>query len=203
MRHSFILRNASARFSFRLAGRFSSRIFSLISSRLSFRSSWGISDCLFCWFSSRISYRFFCRFSCKPSRSIAHWHHSATIMNSLCCGFGFRRSNVMMVLSTICIFTSPAVLRSMICRWSSPQLNICGPIYFMFRKISFLSSTGRKNCPGGRTPGLTEDGGMPGANGRMSLMLAIMLRILEINILWQRRRRECGHRKGATGRHLR
>lgn len=45
--------------------------------------------------------------------------------------------------------------------------------------------------------------GMPGANGRMSLMLAIMLRILEINILWQRRRRECGHRKGATGRHLR
>ncbi|EFN5369511.1 hypothetical protein BON83_24575 [Escherichia coli] len=73
----------------------------------------------------------------------------------------------------------------------------------MFRKISFLSSTGRKNCPGGRTPGLTEDGGMPGANGRMSLMLAIMLRILEINILWQRRRRECGHRKGATGRHLR
>lgn len=51
--------------------------------------------------------------------------------------------------------------------------------------------------------GLTEDGGMAGANGQMSLKLAIMLRILEINILWQRRRRECGHRKGATGRHLR
>ncbi|AHG08230.1 hypothetical protein ECDEC3F_1771 [Escherichia coli DEC3F] len=44
---------------------------------------------------------------------------------------------------------------------------------------------------------------MAGANGQMSLKLAIMLRILEINILWQRRRRECGHRKGATGRHLR
>ncbi|EFI3614503.1 hypothetical protein GYM38_001223 [Escherichia coli] len=50
---------------------------------------------------------------------------------------------------------------------------------------------------------LTEDGGIAGANGQMSLKLAIMLRILEINILWQRRRRECGHRKGATGRHLR
>lgn len=58
--------------------------------------------------------------------------------------------------------------------------------------------------PGGRrTPGLTEDGEMAGAKGWMSLKLAIVLRILEINILWQRRRRECGHRKGATGRHLR
>ncbi|EHF0777447.1 hypothetical protein E4L42_08975 [Shigella sonnei] len=67
-----------------------------------------------------------------------------------------------------------------------------------------MSSTDRKSRPGGRrTSGLTEDGGMAGANGQMSLKLAIMLRFLEINILWQRRRRECGHRKGATGRHLR